>query len=1025
MKSLLSKIPVLPDWENPQCIHKRRLPPRSFYPCFDSVKDANRSGEKNKNLILLDGLWKFGYFPSPVDVPPDFFKSSFNPKGWKIIEVPSHWELKGYGKPHYTNVSYPFLCDPPFVPSDNPTGCYIRNFRIPLNWKNRRITIRFEGVDSFFTFSVNGKEAGTSKGSRLPAEFDITDFVQPGSNRIAVCVIKWSDGSYLEDQDMWWLSGIFRSVKIISSYLVDLWDCNIKAESSGKLNVKTVLYNLKDESVNNYNVVFSLQDPYGNFVFKDNRREFSCNAKSETSVSLDYTLKDPLLWSDETPNLYKLLIELLDEFGKTISVHKINVGFRSVMIKDGNLLVNGKTVTIRGVNRHEFNPDRGRVLTLDDMIKDILLMKQHNINAVRTSHYTNDPRWYDLCDRYGIYLLSETDLETHGLYEAGMPARLTDDPEWKNAFCDRMERMILTYKNHPSIIIWSVGNESFFGKNHIEMIKLTRRLDPDRPVHYEQDKSYKFVDILGPMYSSPEECIRLVKKYKKPLILCEYAHAMGNGPGGLKDYWDTFHKYKQMQGGFVWEWADHGIRIRDKKGNFWFAYGGDFNDKPNDGHFVIDGLVSPDRIPSPGLVELKKVMQPLRFEIKNERKMLFRIFNDFNFIDTSSFSFEFELLSDCKIVSSGTFNPGVIGAGSFVDFSLPLKRNKDKEEFLMLKAVLNKNTEWAKKGHIIAFEQFQFLPKKIQNKPSYLKSSERLSVIEDFNLLKIYGKNFSLIFSKRSGELINWHFKRHSLIKEGPKLNLYRAFIDNDGGWGDNTFTKIWKNARLDLIQHNLRSFRWDGSSSVVKVFIKTKVGSPGLECGFECEYRWTVYGSGNIDFEISGIPFGNLPEHLPRIGISMVLPQGYENVEWFGRGPGENYVDSKESSPVGYYKNKVRNMCWNYIYPQETGGRTDVRFFGLLNFIGIGIAVKAFPLMEFTVRHTTTEDLENAKHAHLLKNRKEIYLYIDYKQCGLGSGSCGPQTFEKYRVPAKKFLFKLSLSPWEGYKTSLKDVFS
>ncbi|WP_337589409.1 glycoside hydrolase family 2 TIM barrel-domain containing protein [Paenibacillus contaminans] len=616
------------DWENHQLIHRNRMDSRAYFiPYEDEISALSYDRGSSASFRLLNGVWKFHYAETPAHAPEAFYEERFDTRDWDNLTVPSSWQMHGYGKPHYTNVNYPFPVNPPYVPSENPTGSYVRDFQIAPEWNGKKITLRFEGVDSAFHVWVNGKFVGFSKGSRIPAEFDITETARIGVNKIAVRVYQWSDGSYIEDQDQWWLSGIFRDVYLIASPLeAHVDDVFVRTELDEAYEHAVLQINAKISGSSKQ--AFSLEAKLLDAAYMPvEGGTASAPVKAlknkTTEALLQMPVGNPHKWSAEAPHLYHLLLTLRDSKGNVLQVVPQRVGFRSVELKDGNFLVNGVAVMLKGVNRHDHHPDLGKAVPLSWMLEDVLLMKRHNINAVRTSHYPNDPRFYDLCDEYGLYVMDEADLECHGFYSAGTgydfdaaKTWTTDNPEWEAAYVDRMERMVHRDKNHPSIIMWSVGNESAFGRNHIAMYESAKRIDPTRLVHNEGDREAVAADVYSTMYTDVGKLNELgrMKGMKKPHILCEYAHAMGNGPGGLKEYWETFYAHKRLQGGFVWEWLDHGICRKTAEGVEYFAYGGDFGDQPNDYNFVIDGLVQPDRTPTPGLIEYKKVLEPVKID---------------------------------------------------------------------------------------------------------------------------------------------------------------------------------------------------------------------------------------------------------------------------------------------------------------------------------------------------------------------------------------------------------------------------
>ena len=1006
------------DYENHMVTGINRVPARACLLSFSGIGAAVK-GERELSpyFSLLNGVWKFGYFPAPELVPPDFFEESFDPSSWNDLEVPSNWQMKGFGRPHYTNVAYPFPIDPPRVPTENPTGCYIRQFLVPETWRGMEIFLRFEGVDSAFYVWINGKKAGFSKGSRIPAEFCITPFIRTGRNVIAVEVFQWSDGSYMEDQDMWWLSGIFRDAYIIASPGVEVFDIFTRTAfdaeyKNAKLEVELALKNYGKKDVKDYRIEFSLLDRN----MKDALRGkmdcvFSVQAGKDIKLDLASDIGLPHKWTAETPYLYTLIASVKDSKSGIVAIKRLNIGFRSVEIKGGCLLVNGTAIKFKGVNRHEFHPDTGRAIPYDAMREDILIMKRHNINAIRTSHYTNDPRFYDLCDYYGIYLIAEADVETHGFEYKD---NISMYPEWKDAFVDRMKRMVEAHKNHPSIIMWSLGNESGFGCNHKSMAEWARSRDKTRPIHYEGDYKFELADVMSKMYATPEDCVNTVKESKgtKPFILCEFAHAMGNGPGVFKEYIDVFYSSKRIQGGFVWEWCDHGIRVREKEGGTWFAYGGDFGDIPNDGNFVCDGLVFPDRVPSPGLVEYKKAIEPVKAELSDISTGEVAITSRYDFISLDHLNISWKLLENGVTIETGSVQPLDIKAGETRKARIPYGIPSaglvpGAEYFLHLSFTLKEEAVWAEAGHEVAWADIP-LPldvpgiepvKQEYPTPVFLKETEREIIITA-------GKS-SFVFDRTCGRLSVWEYEGMQLIKEGPRLNFWRAPTDNDRP----RFAQEWRRAGLDMLQHRTDDVSVVQKESFAKVRIKSRIAPPVLRLGFYCEYFYTISAEGGMLLEVRGAPQGDLPG-LPRIGLKMTIPGMLENVCWFGRGPGETYADSKQAGKIGIYRKKVTELYTPYIRPQENGNREDTRSAFFTNLPGTGFAVLGMPLFSFSAHYYTTEDLEKATHRHLLVPREDITLNLDHRQCGLGSGSCGPDTFEQYRIKPGPFEFKLKFSP-------------
>ena len=1014
------------DWENPHIVHRNRLPAHAVLLPYQDESSA-LAGERDRSpwFRLLNGGWQFHFAENPGLAPVGFWEPSFDAANWDQIYVPSNWQLQGYGRPHYTNVNYPFPVDPPKVPTENPTGSYRRYFELPANWSSRRVILCFEGVDSAFYVWVNGKMVGFSKGSRLPAEFDVTDFVKTGQNLIAVQVYQWSDGSYLEDQDMWWLSGIFRDVYVYATPDVHVFDLAVRTNLDDEykdavLDVVALLRNYKDQGIGQHKLEILLVDGSNRLVFEPQSQDVVIDAGSELKTSFRVPISNPQKWTAETPNLYTLLVRLMDAEGQVLEIQSCKVGFRQAEIKNGNLLVNGVPIMIKGVNRHEIHPTLGRAVSIDSMIQDILLMKRHNINAVRTSHYTNDPRWYELCDHYGLYVLDETDLECHGFGAVGDINRLSDDPQWETAYLDRMVRMVERHKNHPSIIVWSLGNESGFGRNHKVMAAWTRKADPTRPLHYEGDRTQEVVDIVGPMYTSVDGIIALAEEanYTKPVILCEYAHAMGNGPGGLKEYWETFYKYPRLQGGFVWDWIDQGLLQTTERGTQRFAYGGDYGDEPNDANFNINGLVMPDRQPSPGLIEYKKVLEPVLVEPLNLAQGEVKITNRYDFIFLDHLHLSWNVTADGKLFQSGSLPMPTVAPGEDAVIKIPYGNLKTlglgTEGWLNLRFTLALDQSWADAGYEVAWAQFK-LPAAVEEEYPVLSidSMPTLTVNCNDSIIEVRGHDFELIFDKIYGSIASWSYAGIPMLSRGPRLHFWRAPIDNDV-----VYVREWRQAGLDSLQHRIDAVTLEEGERAVQINVKVRIAPPILDHGFSCTYTYTVYGDGNIAIEVSGIPQGELPV-LPRIGLQMVLPKDFHQVVWYGRGPGESYADSKLANGFGVYQCHVDDLYVPYVYPQENGNRTDVHWVALTDFRGLGLFASADIPLNFSAHRFSTDDLEKARHTDELMWRDEIHLNLDYRQNGLGSGSCGPKVLPQYELQPHEFSFTVRLKPYSADASS------
>ena len=1011
------------DWKNQNLTSINKLPCRAYSVPFERKEDA-LTGEASLSRFykLLNGAWKFSYYNSPGDVPEDFFQEDFDCGEWDDIMVPSCWQMKGYGHPHYTNSVYPFPVNPPFVPSENPTGCYIREFELPDDWADRRLLLKFDGVDSFYYVWVNGQLAGMSKGSRNASEFDITDIAQIGVNRIAVQVLQWSDGTYLEDQDMWWLSGIFRNVSISAVPQLDIYDIFAKARldsscRNGKLELEAEILNTDCAAARALTVEAELFDPVFNPVFKAPlsapvaKIEMGKSAK----IRLSAEVKKVSAWTAETPALYTLLLTLKDQSG-LVECKSLKIGFRTVEIKNGNLLVNGVPVMFRGVNRHEFNTDLGRALTLDAVEEDLLLLKRHNVNAIRTCHYPDVPVFYDLCDKLGFYVMCEADLETHGFgYEEGKNPTMW--PDWEKPCVERMQAMVESYKNHASVVIWSLGNEAGYGISHKKMAEYTRSRDCTRPIHYERDQAAETADIVSRMYTSPEGCVAVAREYckgKKPFLLCEYAHAMGNGPGGLEDYWQVFFRHKEMQGGFIWEFCDHGIRTQDEHGHEYFGYGGDFGDEPNDGNFITDGLVFPDKTPSPGMIEAKKVYAPVRFAAKDLKKGIITVSSHYDFLTLEHLHVSWSVSENGIPVQTGTLSPLKIKARESADVTVPYVLPKNPkagaEYFLNLTFTLGQDTGWARSGYEIAWAQFA-LPVKSPARVNRIKSClPEVEMEEDPQSFYASAGEAFFTVSKTTGLMTGWTLDGVPLLERGPRFNLFRAPIDNDGRNNSGNLRE-WLAARYHQIQHVVESVESGADEKTIRVIVRA--APPVLRTGIRCEYLYTFLPDGGFTLKINGRPEGQIP-FFPRLGFQMFLPEEMDRVQWFGLGPGESYIDTREAQRVGLFKAGIDALYTPYVKPQEDGNRSEVRRAAFYDLHMAGFAVSALDsLFNFSIHRFTPEAAWKAKHPHEIEYAENICLNLDWKQSGIGSASCGPALDERYRIPAEPFAFGFRFRPF------------
>lgn len=994
-------------WEDLDVMHVNRLAPRAYYiPYADTNSAVQKKRGSSPYYQTLNGSWKFKYYKSVKLVDGSFYNEDYETEAWDSMTVPSCWQVNGYDQCNYTNVNYPIPCDPPYVPNENPAGSYVRCFNVSENWNGKSKYVVFEGVNSCFYLWINGEFVGYSQGSRMPAEFDITKFVRTGKNKMAVLVLKWCDGTYLEDQDQWRYSGIFRDVYLLARDEAHVTDVFTRQALSKDFSSATL--NCEIETTGNCEVSIELVDAEGQVVVKG-----TGGINSKGSMQLE--LQRPVLWNAEKPYLYKLIVYSGEE------VILFNVGFRKIEIIDGVFTINGRGVKLKGVNRHDSHPELGQTIPLNHMKKDLMLMKQHNINSIRTSHYLNNPRFLDLCDEYGFYVIDEADLECHGVgsaggWESGSLHMLTKDTKWEKSFLDRAERLVERDKNHPAVIIWSMGNESGYDRNHIAMANWTRNRDESRPIHYEGAAHIyngsidtKCLDVESRMYSTTEYIEEYAQKEenKKPLFLCEYCHAMGNGPGDLKDYWDIIYKYPKLMGGCVWEWCDHGIKTVTADDKEFYAYGGDFGDKPNDGNFCLDGLVYPDRKPHTGLLELKKVIAPVRAEAEDLTKGKIRVTNLFDFSDLSNITLFWKVEKDGQISQQGEISELNIAPQSSEVYELGynIPDISESRYFLTVSFIQKNDTSWAGKGYEITFEQFELpveksVPAKKQNIPS-------IKVTQKDDLVTIEGFDFCHVFDLYDGAFTKISKNFSDMITQMPKFNIWRAPTDND-----RNIKSKWMNEGYDRAATHVYSAKITNiSDTSVEIVTDFSLGGYSKFTILHGKAMWTVDGTGEISLKVKVKGRENLV-FLPRFGLQLVMPGGTEEVEYFGYGPHECYVDKKQSVKKSRYLTRVDDMFENYLVPQENGSRYGTEWAVISNELGMGLKFTSDADFSFNTAHYTPEDLTDAGHPYELKKRKETVVNIDYKMSGVGSNSCGPELLEKYRLDEKEFEFGLTITP-------------
>ncbi|QUD86269.1 glycoside hydrolase family 2 TIM barrel-domain containing protein [Phenylobacterium montanum] len=1019
-------------WVHPETFQVGRLPARAtLWPFPDAASALAWRREASPFVRLLNGDWRFSLAERPEAVPKAFVRPDFDDSAWATLPVPSNWTMHGFDRPHYTNVVMPFANPPPNVPDANPTGLYRTPFEVPADWTGRRIVLQVGGAESVLYVWVNGLPVGLGKDSRLPQEFDVTDFVRPGeANLLACAVVKWSDASFIEDQDQWWMGGIHRDVLLYSTHPTHIADVFAEARPDaalqhGRLSV-TAKIGYAAAPEDGWAIEAQLYDAEGRPVLAS---PLSSLVKGDAwthnpyrgplgQVTLEAEVAAPKLWSSETPYLYTLVVGLIDAAGETVEATACRLGFRRVELGDRELLINGKPVLIQGMNRHEHDPVRGKAITRESMERDIRLMKQFGVNAVRCSHYPNAEAWYDLCDEYGLYLVDEADLESHAYIH-----QLCQDPRYAAQFLERGLRMVERDKNHPSVIAWSLGNESGHGPNHDAMAGWIRHYDPSRVLHYEgavwawdTEASHPMhgkggqgrlaSDLICPMYPPIDALVRWAQLNdpadRRPMILCEYSHAMGNSNGSLSDYWDAFETHRGLQGGFIWEWCDHGLLQHDDQGRPFFAYGGDFGDAPNDLNFCCDGIVSADRKPHPALWEFKALAQPLaarwaggEIEIRNKR----------DFTDLSDLLGDWTLEIDGRPVAEGALPRLSTPAGEAERIALDLPRpaiEAGQEAFLMLRFRLAEATTWAEAGHEVAWEQLPVELPVQPAKPKPARVSPPLSVIEDDLAVSIAGDGFSLAFDRAQGRIVLLTFGKRLVMTAGPRLQVWRGATDNDGikGWSGQKKKPLgrWLQAGLDALTFAAPQIEVGRDDEDLLLEIVQLAACAAAPDAVTHRHRYRVRPDGRIRVENRFEVSGALPD-LPRLGVTMTLPDAFEQMEWFGRGPLESYSDRMRAAWIGRFSGTVTGQYVPYVMPQEHGNKTDLRE---LTLSAPGAAIRFTPgrACEGSASHFAPEDLFAATHTTDLVPRQEVLVNLDVAQRGLGTASCGPDTLERYLIP-------------------------
>ncbi len=1048
-----------PIWENHKVLEINRLPARaSFIPFVETTQDRT---------MTLNGNWKFLYVPKAEEAPLSFFQSDFDDAGWAELPVPSNWEMQGYGTPIYVSSGYSFKIDPPLVSSEpnprntsyierTPVGSYRRYFELPQNWSDKKVFLRFDGVQSAFNVWINGHYVGYSQGSMEMSEFDVTSCLQPGNNLIAVQVFRYSDGSYLEDQDMWRMSGIYRDVTLYATEKIRIYDFGVRTEldstyTNARLLIEPKLSVYDGQTAEGYVLKADLYDAEGNAVFDKaleqdavpvlNReiRSNILNARTPQRGArsfgwFDAEVVSPHLWTAETPYLYTLELGLYNEQGQVVERIRTKVGFRSVEISEGQVLINGKPIRFRGVNRHEHDPFTGKVMTEERMLQDILLMKQANVNAVRTAHYPNVVRWYELCDEYGIYVMDEANIETHGLR-----GFLASEPDWHAAFMDRAVRMVMRDRNHPSIVFWSLGNESGYGPNFAAISAWIRDFDPSRKIHYEGaqglEKDPETVDVTARFYprvldeylnpnipegsdkERPENArwerllnIARSNADDRPVVTSEYAHAMGNAMGNFKEYWDEIYSHPRMLGGFIWDWVDQALAKPLEDDRTQMSYGGDFGDIPNSKAFCLNGVILADRQTTPKYWEVKKVYQPVLFE-QGKDNLHFCITNRQHHLSLDQYSLNWQVRVDGKTIETGNMDLPAVAPGSSHEIELPLSFGKKYrgDVRLLLSMVLKEDAFWAKKGHELAWEEF-CLKKAELVAPELRKGKITLS--EKESILLVEGKNFSQQWDKQTGALISLVYNKQEMLARSeelftqPNLQAFRAPTDNDAGFG-NWLAKDWSNHLMATPVKKLVGFSCHLNKEGLAE-IKSESLYTYLKGTIRCTSVFKVGADGSMDVEHKFHPEGELPV-LPRLGVAWAFAEDLQQLQWYGLGPLETYPDRKSGMRTGIWSSKVAYQLFPYPRPQESGNHEETQYLILKNNKNKGLRIKALEeVFAFSALPYLATDLSACRHYTDLQARKAVICSIDAQQLGLGNSSCGPGVLKEYTVKKTQVRYRI-----------------
>lgn len=992
------------DWNNQKVLERGRLAPRvHFYP-YEDAELAAQGGETSR-AQSLNGEWNFSWFSSPLKVPEQLLSKPYDPKA-PSIAVPLNWQFAGYGKNHYTDLLYPFPTMPPHVPAHNETGVYRRAFQIK-DPDDGRVMLRFEGVESAFHVFVNGKAAGYSQGSRMPSEFDITELCRKGENLLTVEVYQYSDGSYLEDQDMWWLGGITRDVLLLHRPACRLVNCVLDPDYDTETG-EGILRPVLPVSEEGGHTVLEVRGETGKILARAE------NGESEVRV------KGVSAWTAETPHLYTVIVSVYDAAGQLTEAVPQKVGFRHIEIRDGVLLVNESPIFMRGVNRHEFNAKTGRAITKEQTEQELRLIKDAGLNAIRCSHYPNNPFFYDICDELGLYVIDECDLESHGLEPLGRDKELNSDAEWKEVYLDRVIRMVGRDRNRACVVIWSLGNESAYGPNFKAMYDWCKRNEPSRPVHYEGDFKNEAVDVSSTMYSTIGELAELDLQLepKRPHIHCEFAHAMGNGPGSLKEYFDICEHSNRIQGIFVWEFKDHGIYEKRADGTELYRFGGEYGEAFHNGNFCMDGLVRSDGVPTPGFWEYSRVAQPIHVERFDLKKNTFTLKNRFDFLDLSGFACTAAVTCDGKTVRECPVALPAVAPHATAEVQLPQGLAQGCQDGALV--VLN-----------LRFEDTQCVPPRMGGSASCVLREEKAAEKQpagpaqceqtDYTL-KVSGRDFSFVLDPVYGRVRDYRANGVQIIEDGPILNYNRAYTDNDM-----RNKAMWDEKHLHSMQMCVESIDWQTQKDALVITVKGKFSPAALDWGTDVSIEYRVQEDGALtaaftgDFYTTMAPreTPKIPRELPKIGTESHIPASLHRVVWRGFGPGECYCDSRQAQSDNIWQQDAAEMGFAYSCPQENANRTGVRWAVLSDENGAGFAVAADRPIDFAVRAYSDDQLRKTQHSCDLVPEDRLYLQLDYRNSGLGSGSCGPAALAQYKAFPVHYAWKMAFVPLRSEETA------